>query len=704
MRINEIIGDRYKIIEPLGEGGMANVYRAHDLILGRDVTIKMLRLDLRDNPTVRHRFENEIAATAELNHANIIQVYDYGEDEAMQYLVTEYIEGTDLKRYIAMRKPIPVTRVVDIYDGILAGVEEAHAHDIIHRDLKPQNVLIDVQGNPEITDFGIATGQSEAGMTATNTAIGSVHYMSPEQVKGEGATNRSDIYALGVMLYEMLTGVVPFDADDAVAIAVKHARAPIPYVRDFDPRIPQALENVILRAMQKNPMDRYANVTEMRRDLSTVLAPERINETRFGVEKIKTIVDNSATRVLPITDQNDSVAPEVAKQRQTYLVAVTGKETNGRKAAGLREDYINVLMPDTKERQRFILKQDLWSTVKKAKEAKITVEDGVVVAFEMVKPAKSKWRFLVYAIGLLVTLAVVLAAMNYIIPDKVTIAELNGKSLAQVKTTLKENDLKVGNVKYVYSKKVDKGKVITTNPKKGAQVNEGTAVNIEVSKGAKHVRFGEYENEKYSLVAATLRAKGYTVQQEKVNSDLVPVGYIVSQDIDAEKKVVPSDTTVTFKVSKGEKQITVPDFSDMTKAEAQAKADALDLTVYFNEITSDSVDYGKVINQSVVPGQKISQSETVNINISDSVATKNFVGSTYKSVLAWAKKYGITVQQTSDLDSLQPKGTVTDQSPTAGERVSKGGTITVSVSTGTKTSSSSSSSSSSSAESSTSSN
>jgi len=298
MRINEIIGDRYKIIEPLGEGGMANVYRAHDLILGRDVTIKMLRLDLRDNPTVRHRFENEIAATAELNHANIIQVYDYGEDEAMQYLVTEYIEGTDLKRYIAMRKPIPVTRVVDIYDGILAGVEEAHAHDIIHRDLKPQNVLIDVQGNPKITDFGIATGQSEAGMTATNTAIGSVHYMSPEQVKGEGATNRSDIYALGVMLYEMLTGVVPFDADDAVAIAVKHARAPIPYVRDFDPRIPQALENVILRAMQKNPMDRYANVTEMRRDLSTVLAPERINETRFGVEKIKTIVDNSATRVL----------------------------------------------------------------------------------------------------------------------------------------------------------------------------------------------------------------------------------------------------------------------------------------------------------------------------------------------------------------------------------------------------------------------
>lgn len=251
MRINQLIGERYRIVEPLGEGGMANVYRAHDIILDRDVSLKLMRLDMRDDEDVRRRFNNEIAATSAILHPNIIQVYDYGEEGGSQYLVTEFVAGMDLKRYIAENWPIPVSRIVDIMQDILAGIAVAHQAGIIHRDLKPQNILISNEGEAKISDFGIARAQTSFGMTQTNTAIGSVHYMAPEQVRGEAASNRSDIYSLGIMLYEMITGHVPFDGETAVAIAVKHAQNPMPSVRDVDPRIPQPLENVIFKATAK---------------------------------------------------------------------------------------------------------------------------------------------------------------------------------------------------------------------------------------------------------------------------------------------------------------------------------------------------------------------------------------------------------------------------------------------------------------------
>lgn len=275
------LNGRYKIIGTVGAGGMANVYLAKDLILERDVAVKVLRFDFRDDQDTIRRFKREALAATELTHPNIVSVYDIGEEENNQYIVMEYVKGMDLKHYIHSNFPIPYQKVLDIMRQILAAVAEAHKNSIIHRDLKPQNVLIDEEGTVKITDFGIAVALSQTSITQTNSLLGSVHYLSPEQARGGMATKQSDIYSLGIILYELLTGNVPFEGESAVSIALKHFQESLPSVKDFDHRIPQPLENVVLKATAKETVDRYRTVQEMASDLATSLTPQRINEPKF---------------------------------------------------------------------------------------------------------------------------------------------------------------------------------------------------------------------------------------------------------------------------------------------------------------------------------------------------------------------------------------------------------------------------------------
>lgn len=251
MKSGYILSGRYQIVQTLGEGGMANVYLAYDLILKRDVAVKLMRLDLRDNEAAIRRFRREAISLTELVHPNIVNIYDIDEDNGTQFLVMEYVEGMDLKSYIAQNYPIGYEKVVNIMDQVLSAVEEAHAHDIIHRDLKPQNILINADGQVKITDFGIALAASEYSLTQTNTLMGSVHYLSPEQARGSVVTKQSDIYSLGIILFELLTSRVPYQGETAVSIALKHFQNDMPSVRDIDSQIPQALENVVLKATAK---------------------------------------------------------------------------------------------------------------------------------------------------------------------------------------------------------------------------------------------------------------------------------------------------------------------------------------------------------------------------------------------------------------------------------------------------------------------
>lgn len=330
MEVGTKINGRYKIISLIGSGGMAKVYRAHDLILDRDVAVKVLRFDFQDDQAAIRRFQREALAATELIHPNVVAVYDVGEDYGMQYIVMEYVRGTDLKQYIKQNNPISFDKVVDIMQQILSAVSLAHRHRIIHRDLKPQNILIDGAGNCKITDFGIAIALSETSITQTNTLLGSVHYLSPEQARGSMATPQSDIYALGIMLYELLTGKVPFDGESAVSIALKHFQSEIPSIREQNPNVPQALENVVRHATAKDPKDRYQTADDMAEDLSTVLSAGRVNEAVWEptAEKEDML---EATKVIPTIPKEVEPQPEKVEEEPPVNESKKKKKKKRRK-------------------------------------------------------------------------------------------------------------------------------------------------------------------------------------------------------------------------------------------------------------------------------------------------------------------------------------------------------------------------------------
>ena len=272
------VNSRYEIIKTIGEGGMANVYLARDTILDRNVAIKVLRGDLASDEKFVRRFQREALSASSLSHPNIVEIYDVGEDDGDYYIVMEYVEGKNLKQLLKKREKLTTAEVVDIMLQITSAMGVAHDSLIIHRDLKPQNILIKDDGEIKITDFGIAMALNATQLTQTNSAMGSVHYFPPEQANGKGSTLKSDVYSLGIMMYELLTGVLPFRGDNAVEIALKHLKEPIPSIRTELPEIPASIENIILRATAKNPKNRYANANEMHDDLLTALNKERQNE------------------------------------------------------------------------------------------------------------------------------------------------------------------------------------------------------------------------------------------------------------------------------------------------------------------------------------------------------------------------------------------------------------------------------------------
>lgn len=314
MRVGYEVGKRYRIIRSLGEGGMANVYEAEDLVQKRRVTLKMLRFDLQDDPRSVERFHKEANSLTKLDNPHIVQIYDFGNDHGVPYLIMEYVKGTDLKTYLKEHYPLSCEKVVDIMEQILSAVESAHRIGIIHRDLKPQNILIDNYGKVKVTDFGISIAAMEsATITKTNTMIGSVHYISPEQARGSIITKQSDIYSLGIILFELLTGKVPFEGQTAVSIAVKHYRDNLPSARKINPNVPQALENVILHATAKKLKDRYPDAETMARDLKTVLLPVRKNEPKWEVPT----EDDAETKTLVIPTTESSKRQPSTGSRKT---------------------------------------------------------------------------------------------------------------------------------------------------------------------------------------------------------------------------------------------------------------------------------------------------------------------------------------------------------------------------------------------------
>lgn len=553
------LNHRYKIIESLGEGGMANVYLAHDLVLDRDVSVKLLRLDLRDDPSTKRRFEREAMAATQLNDPHIVGVYDVGEEHGIQYMVMEYVKGTDLKNYIHDYYPIPLPQVIDIMEQVLSAVQTAHANGIIHRDLKPQNILIDENKNIKITDFGIAMAASQNSMTQTNSLLGSVHYLSPEQARGSIATPQSDIYSLGIILFELLTGQVPFEGETAVSIALKHFRDEIPSVRKFNPQIPQPLENVVYRATAKHPCDRYHDVEAMAADLQTSLDPSRADEPKFVVGQRSS---NEETKVLDL----DAI----------------------KEAANLDETSDEKVDDDTKQ-----LTATRQSRMKRSIQRHPIRKWAVILVL------------LVVAIGI---------GTGLYMHRSVSVPDVEGLTAAQAEKKLQANHLRLGKVTEKSSQTVAKNHVVKVAGNQ-RHAHAGQSIDLVVSRGVKTWKMADYVGDGYSDTADELRDKGFVVKQTKKYSDTVATGKVIKQSVNAGTTINPSQQTVTLTVSAGKKQVTIPSFKGKDVSEVQDFANKHQLQLTTTQKNSTTVATNHVIQQTPKAGSKLTHGDTLTVQI-----------------------------------------------------------------------------------------
>ena len=309
------INGRYEIIKSIGEGGMANVYLAYDTILDRNVAIKVLRGDLANDEKFVRRFQREALSASSLSHPNIVAMYDVGEDNGLYYIVMEYVEGKTLKQLLKKRGSLTLSEAIDIMLQLTDGMAHAHDSYIVHRDLKPQNIMIQDDGQIKITDFGIAMALNSTQLTQTNSVMGSVHYLPPEQAAGKGTTIKSDIYSMGIIFYELLTGELPFKGDSAVEIALKQMKEPLPDVHKLNNDIPQSIENIILKSTAKNPKNRYDDAKSMHNDLLTALNDDRINEPPYVYPYPENEVDETTKIMKPISDENEGIATPITDEK-----------------------------------------------------------------------------------------------------------------------------------------------------------------------------------------------------------------------------------------------------------------------------------------------------------------------------------------------------------------------------------------------------
>ena len=514
IQIGKIFAGRYRIIKQIGRGGMADVYLAKDLILdGEEVAVKVLRTNYQTDPIAVARFQREARAMADLDHPHIVRITDIGEEDGQQYLAMEYVAGLDLKRYIKEHYPLSNEEAVRIMGQILLAMRLAHAKGIVHRDLKPQNILLTPDGTAKVTDFGIAVAFAETSLTQTNSMLGSVHYLSPEQARGSKATIQSDIYAMGIIFFEMLTGHIPYDGDSAVTIALQHFQKPLPSVIAENPSVPQSLENVVIKATAKKLTDRYQTVSEMYVDLLSSLSYNRRNEPKLVFEDTSKV--------------DTKTLPKISQSTLTAIPKVQPKE-------------------ESPQNQKPTQKATSKETVAKP-----------------VKKRRFKARYLV----LLASFILVLASLFWIVsktPATVEIPNVAGQTVAEAKEKLKKANFEIGEEKTEASDTVEEGRVIRTDPDGGSSRKEGIKVNLIISSGQQSFKIGNYIGRKSTDVVAELKGK-------KVPENLIKVVEEESSETEAGlvmRQSLPEGTTydlskateITLTVAKKVTSVPMPSY------------------------------------------------------------------------------------------------------------------------------------------------
>lgn len=591
------IADRYEILGKVGAGGMSDVYKAKDLTLGRFVAIKVLKAEFSEDINFVTKFRSEAQAAAGLEHPNIVNIYDVGSENGLHYIVMEYVEGITLKTYIEKKGQLSFKEAVSIAIQVGRGIEAAHNKNIVHRDIKPQNIMISTEGKVKVTDFGIA--RAATSNTISSDVMGSVHYSSPEQARNGFVDGKSDIYSLGIVMYEMVTGRVPFDGDTTVAVAIQHLQEEIVPPSVYAPNLPISMEKIILKCTQKNPDRRYASMTALLADLRKAL----ISPNEDFVVMVP-LANQDKTRVIGADDLN-----QIKKQTANVYIDPASIK--------IQEPVIDDDDIDDED-------GDINPKMEKA----ITIMGiaaGVVI--------------IIIIIYLCITLAGGMKSnknnssntettktetqtgdsQSTQIKDGVVVPSLTGKTMDQAKQELNGTGLGIKQVGTASSDTVEKGQIISQDPQDGKTVEKNTTIEVIISSGSA----GNSENavdipnvvgQSETDASAALTAKGFNVTKTTSYSSSVAEGYVISQTPNGDTQGKEGDT-ITLEISLGSEKITVPDVSTSYKSEEQAK----ELLSQFNVSTAtkySDTDAGIVIGQSLAPGTQADPGASITITVS----------------------------------------------------------------------------------------
>ncbi|MCC5893092.1 Stk1 family PASTA domain-containing Ser/Thr kinase [Exiguobacterium sp.] len=551
MRSGERINDRYRIEQQIGSGGMANVYRAHDEILNRTVAIKVLRSEFSHNEQFIRRFEREAHAATSLNHPNIVAIYDVGEEEDLYYIVMEHVDGMTLKQYL-QEEYISVEEALRIMGQICDAIDHAHANRIIHRDIKPQNMMIDQNGNVKVTDFGIAVAMSNATLTHTMSVLGSVHYFSPEQARGKFADEKSDIYSLGAVLYELITGRVPFIGETPVAVALQHLQDDPIRPMDLNPKIPQALENCIMQALAKSPGARHASVAAFKKDCLTSLDSERAHEPkRVNAEQ-------------DAFDQTLVMAPVVPEEPKVVA-----------------EQPVKPVEPKVEPPKKKKRKWWLWLLF-----ALLLIGGGIgayVVADEMSR-------------------TVVPDVVGMTVGDATT--ELESSGFVVDVTERASDNVEAGNV-------ISQNPPAGRKPKRGTTVTLVVSAGKETVEMPDVEGLSQSAAER---TLKDLDFTDIDIQKEA--SETVDSGDVISQSLAPGEEVIPSEVTVTLVVSTGSNKIELANLAGYTFEEASTYAEQNNLKIVKRDEYSTSVPANQIIRQLPTAGTAVDPGTELTVIVS----------------------------------------------------------------------------------------
>ena len=594
------VADRYEIMEKIGAGGMSDVYRARDHILGRFVAIKVLKQEFSEDVNFVTKFRTEAQSAASLEHPNIVNIYDVGSEAGLHYIVMEYVEGVTLKTYIEKKGRLTYKEAVSIAIQVGRGMEAAHAKHIIHRDIKPQNILISTEGKAKVTDFGIARAVSSNTISAD--VMGSVHYASPEQARNGFVDGKSDIYSLGIVMYEMVTGRVPFDGDTTVAVAIKHLQEEMVAPSAYAPDLPVSLEKIILKCTQKSPDRRYENISDLLIDLKKVLISPN--------DDFVTMIPNGSqgkTRVISEEEVGQIKNARVYQPRET-------KEEHRPER---REAYEEPVDDEENDDNDGFLNPKM--------EKAVTI-GGIVAAVLIV-------CLVLYLLGSVLGIfggakkskkdSVTDTEEQHTVintekkqADSVTMIKVTGMTYEEAKSELHKLGLGIWNAGTQASDTYEEGQVMSQDVEEGSSVDVNTTINVYLSSGAGAVTVPNVVGYDSDAAMNTLTDQGFSPKRDYAYSDTVASGKVISQTPDANASAKKGDT-VTLVVSQGKEAVTVPDVYNRTQEEATSMLTQAGLVVSSTTSeNSDTVEAGKVISQSVAAGKYVEKGSGVTLVIS----------------------------------------------------------------------------------------